>query len=169
MISPAGSGFYISFDQIEYVDSVAVSVFMNSLAKFDHECCMVDPVRSGFRISWKEKDLIKKVLHGTANPARSDFLLEYDFGVCRFGWTRSFETCRATVMWKIWYKRGRWSTCSNYPQFNSSHPQSRCSKTNLQSGSPLWRWALPGARSFPQEQHLWQALWYRREPKHLHG
>ena len=50
MISPAGSGFYISFDQIEYVDSVAVSVFMNSLAKFDHECCMVDPVRPGFRI-----------------------------------------------------------------------------------------------------------------------
>ena len=41
-------------------------------------------------------------------------------------------------------------------------------RTNLQCGSPLCRWALPGARSFPQEQHLWQALWYRREPEHSH-
>ena len=41
-------------------------------------------------------------------------------------------------------------------------------RTNLQCGSPLCRWALPGARSFPQEQHLWQALWYRRQPEQSH-
>ena len=33
------------------------------------------------------------------------------------------------------------------------------SSSNLQCGSPLCMWALPGAKSFPHEQHLWQALW----------
>ena len=50
MTSPARSDFNVSFEQIEYVDSIVVSLFEKSPKMYDHECCTVDPVRPGSRI-----------------------------------------------------------------------------------------------------------------------